>query len=46
MNFENVGEKISTYKFETNGNYRYYEIFLTEMTREPIFFGAADFKRR
>ena len=42
MNFKNVEEKISTYKFETNGNYRY-EIFLTEMTREPIFFGAADF---
>ena len=46
MNFKNVEEMISTYKFKTNGNYRDYEIFLTDMTREPIFFGAADFKRR
>ena len=46
MNFKNVEEKISTYKFETNGNYRDYEIFFTDMARDPIFFGAADFKRR
>ena len=43
MNFKNVEEMISTYKFKTNGNYRDYEIFLTDMTKEPIFFGAADF---